>query len=82
MDSTASHDIIEPPAVNAVTSLEDTYDEINGIREVYCNNSSNFEAMTVKPSEKIHHFRTEFIDITPQFAVLWFGLCDGQKNEK
>ena len=34
-----NHDVIESSAVNGVTSLEGIYDEINGTREVYRNNS-------------------------------------------
>ena len=41
---------------------------MNGIRDVYRNNSINFVAAGLKLSEKINNFSTKFIDVRQKFA--------------
>ena len=77
-----NNDVVEPSVVHAVTSLEGIHNKINGIRELYRNNSRNVEAIPMKLSEEIDHFSTEFIDIGQQFVACYGLVCDGQNNDK
>ena len=70
----ANHDVIDSSAVNAVTSLEGIYDQINLIGEVYRNNSRNFAATPMKLSE-VSTFQysaaKQFADVTVSSIILY-----------
>ena len=78
----ANYDVIESSAVNAVTSLEGIHDEINGIREVYCNKFEPFSTQFMKLSEDIDHFSTDLLIFCNNSLSVRFGHCDLEKNEK
>ena len=71
------------PAGNALTSLKGIQKKINGIRDVYRNNSSNFETKLMRLSEGMHNFITEIIDVLQQFTEgYYFVAVTAERSQK
>ena len=77
-----NRDVIEYPLA-MLWRLRRSFDKkINGISDVYRNNSSNFETKHMRLSEDIYYFITEIIDVQQQFAEGYYFLTVTVKRSK